>query len=95
MDVINVIEKKIDENGEPYYFNLETKQKYGEIVGGLAWPENTDNGFLVIAAVDLMEDAELEDHHIRVLAETNESDINTFLNHALKLQRHFLRSWRP
>jgi hypothetical protein len=88
MDVINIIEKKIDESGEPYYFNLETGEKYGEIVGGLAWPETTD-GFLVIAAVDLLEDAEFEDYHIRVLAETNESDINTFLNHALKLQRYF------
>jgi hypothetical protein len=59
MDVINIIEKKIDGYGKPYYFNLETGEKYGEIVGGLAWPETTD-GFLVIAAVDLLEDAELE-----------------------------------
>jgi hypothetical protein len=88
MDVINIIEKKIDGYGKPYYFNLETGEKYGEIVGGLAWPETTD-GFLVIAAVDLLEDAELEAHHIRVLAEANESDINIFLRHALKLQRHF------
>jgi hypothetical protein len=88
MDVINTVEKKIDENGEPYYFNLETGGKYGEIVGGLAWPGTTD-GFLVIAAVDLLEDAKLEAHHIRVLAEANESDINIFLKHALRLQRHF------
>ena len=86
--MIDVIEKKPDADGKSYYFNLETEEKYGEIVGGLAWPETTD-GFLVIAAVDLLEDPELEDHHIRVLAETNESDINTFLNQALKLQRHF------
>ena len=88
MDVINIIEKKISENEEPYYFNLETGEKYGEIVGGFAWPVTTD-GFLVIAAVDLLEDAELEDHHIRVLAGANESDINIFLKHALKLQKHF------
>jgi hypothetical protein len=88
MDVINIIEKKTDGHGEPYYFNLETGEKYGEIVGGLAWPETTE-GFLVIAAVDLFEDAELEAHHIRVLAEASESDINIFLKHALKLQRHF------
>ena len=88
MDVINIIEKKIYADGEPYYFNLETKEKYGEIVGGLAWPETTD-GFVVIAAVDLFEDTGLEARHIRVLAEANESDINTFLRRALKLQRHF------
>lgn len=88
MDVIDIIEKKTDVDGRPYYFNLQTGEKYGEIVGGLAWPGTTD-GFLVIAAVDLLEDTELEDHHIRVLAETSESDINAFLNHALKLQRHF------
>ena len=88
MGVISTIEKKIDGYGGPYYFNLETGEKYGEIVGGLAWPESTD-GFLVIAAVDLLEDVELDAHHIRVLAETNESDINTFLKHALKLQKCF------
>ena len=88
MDVINIIEKKIYADGEPYYFNIETREKYGEIVGGLAWPETTD-GFLVIAAVDLFEDTGLEARHIRVLAEANESDINTFLRRALKLQRHF------
>jgi hypothetical protein len=86
--MMNIMEKRIDENGEPYYFNVETGEKYGEIVGGLAWPETTD-GFLVIAAVDLLEDTELEAHHIRVLAEANESDIDIFLKHALKLQRHF------
>jgi len=35
MDVISTIEKKIDGYGGPYYFNLETGEKYGEIVGGL------------------------------------------------------------
>jgi hypothetical protein len=88
MDVINIVEKKISTDGEPYYFNLETGGKYGEIVGGLAWPETKD-GFLVIAAVDFFEDTELEARHIRVLAEANESDIDTFLKHALELQRHF------
>jgi hypothetical protein len=88
MDVINIIEKKIEADRKPCYFNLETGEKYGEIVGGLAWPETT-SGFLVVAAVDLFEDTELEAHHIRVLADVNESDINTFLRHALKLQRHF------
>ena len=86
--MIDVIEKKTDADGKLYYFNLETKQKYGEIVGGLAWPEKTD-GFLVIAAVDLLEDPGVEDHHIRILAETNESDMNTFLSQALKFQRSF------
>jgi hypothetical protein len=86
--MMNIIEKKIYANGEPYYFNLETMEKYGEIVGGLAWPEATD-GFLVIAAVDLFEDTKLETRHIRVLAEANESYIDTFLKHALELQRHF------
>jgi hypothetical protein len=85
---MNIIEKKIYANGEPYYFNLETTEKYGEIVGGLAWPETKD-GFLVIAAVDLFEDTKLEAHHIRVLAQVNESDISTFLKHALELQRRF------
>jgi hypothetical protein len=88
MDVINLVEKKISMDGKPYYFNTETTEKYGEIVGGLAWPE-TKEGFLVIAAVDFIEDTELEARHIRVLAEANESDMDTFLKIALELQRHF------
>jgi hypothetical protein len=88
MDIINIIEKKIDTDGEPYYFNTETTEKYGEIVGGLAWPE-TKEGFLVIAAVDFFENTELEARHIRVIAEAHESDIGNFLKHALELQRHF------
>jgi hypothetical protein len=88
MDIINVIEKKVYTDGKPYYLNTETMEKYGEIVGGLAWPE-TKEGFLVIAAVDFLEDTGLEAHHIRVLAEANESNMDTFLKHALKLQRHF------
>jgi hypothetical protein len=86
--MMNIIEKKIYEDGERYYFNIETTEKYGEIVGGLAWPETKD-GSLVIAAVDLFEGTELETRQIRVLAEANESDIDTFLKHALQLQRLF------
>jgi len=85
---INIIEKKIYTDGEPYYFNTEKMEKYGEIVGGLAWPETTE-GFLVIVAVDFFEDTELEARHIRVLEEATESDIDTFLKHALELQKHF------
>jgi len=88
MDIINIIEKKIHTDGEPYYFNTETMEKYGEIVGGLAWPETTE-GFLVIVAVDFFEDTELGTRHFRVLEEATESDINTFLKHALELQKHF------
>jgi len=88
MDIMNIIEKKIYTDGEPYYFNTETTEKYGEIVGGLAWPE-TKEGFLVIAAVDFLEDTELEARHIRVLEEATESDIGTFLKYALELQKHF------
>jgi hypothetical protein len=88
MDVIDMIEKKIHTDGEPYYFNTETTETYGEIVGGLAWPETTE-GFLVIAAVDFFEDNELEARHIRVLEEATESDIDTFLKHALELQKHY------
>jgi hypothetical protein len=86
--MMNIIEKKIYADGEPYYFNTETKEKYGEIVGAFAWPE-TEEGFLMIAAVDLFENTELEARHIRVLAEANESNIDVFLKHALELQRHF------
>ena len=88
MDGINIIEKKIHTDGEPYYFNTETMDKYGEIVGGLAWPETTE-GFLVIVAVDFFEDTELGVRHIRVLEEATEFDINAFLKHALKLKKHF------
>jgi hypothetical protein len=88
MDGINIIEKKIHTDGEPYYFNTETMDKYGEIVGGLAWPETTE-GFLVIVAVDFFEDTELGVRHMRVLEEATEFDINTFLKHALKLKKHF------
>jgi hypothetical protein len=86
--MLNIIEKKIYADGEPYYFNTETTGKYGQIVGGLAWPETKD-GFLVIAAVDLLENTESETRHIRVLAEASESNIDVFLKRALELQRHF------
>ena len=84
----NIIEKKIYEDGEPYYLNTETGEKYGEIVGGFAWPE-VKEGFLVIAAVDLFEDAELGARHMRVLAEASESNIDIFLRYALELQKRF------
>jgi hypothetical protein len=86
--MMNIIERKIYADGEPYYFNTETTGKYGEIVGGLAWPE-TKEGFLVIAAVDLLENTELEGRHIRVIAQASESNIEVFLKRALELQRHF------
>lgn len=85
---MEIIEKKFYADGEPYYFNTETKDKYGEIVGGLVWPDAKD-GFLVIAAVDLFENADLEARHIRVLANDIESNIDVFLQHALKLQKQF------
>jgi len=85
---MNIIEKKIYEDGEPYYLNTETRERYGEIVGGLAWPE-VKEGFLVIAAVDLFEDAELEARHMRVLAEASESNLDIFLRYALELQKRF------
>jgi hypothetical protein len=86
--MLNIIEKKIYADGEPYFFNTETNEKYGEIVGGLAWPETKD-GFLVIAAVDLFENTQLEARHIRVLTEASKSSIDVFLKNALELQRHF------
>ena len=85
---MNMIEKKIYEDGEPYYLNTETGERYGEIAGGLAWPE-VKEGFLVIAAVDLFEDSELGARHIRVLAEASESNIDIFLRYALDLQKKF------
>jgi hypothetical protein len=84
----NIIAKKIYADGEPYYFNTETTEKYGEIVGGFAWSETKD-GFLVIAAVDLFENTEFEARHIRVLAEDRESDIDNFLKRVLELQKYF------
>ena len=85
---MNIIEKKIYTDGEPYYFNTETEEKYGEIVGGLAWPE-TEDGFLVIAVVDLFKNTELEARHIRVLTGVGESRIDVFLKRASELQRYF------
>jgi len=86
--MMNIIEKKVYEDGEPYYLNTETGEKYGEIVGGLAWPEEKE-GFLVIVAVDLFEDTELKARHMRVLAEASELNIDIFLRYALNLQKRF------
>jgi hypothetical protein len=85
---MTVIEKRIHTDGEPYYFNTETQEKYEEIVGGFAWPE-TEDGFLVVAAVDFFETIELEPRHIRVLAKSSGSGIGVFLKRALELQKHF------
>jgi len=85
---MDVIERKIYADGEPYYFNKKTMERYGEIAGGLAWPE-TNDGFLVVAAVDLLENTEFESRHIRVIGQASESNIEVFLKRALELQRHF------
>jgi hypothetical protein len=86
--MMNKIERKIYADGEPYFFNSETGEKYGEIVGAIAWPES-EAGFLMIAAVDLFENRDPEARHVRVLAETNESNIEVFLKRAVELQKHF------
>jgi hypothetical protein len=86
--MMNAIEKRIYVDGEPYFFNTGTNEKYGEIAGGLAWSE-TEKGFLVIAAVDLFENTDLESRHIRVLTESSESIIDVLLKRALELQNHF------
>ena len=85
---MNMIEKKTYADGEPYFFNTMTGEHYGEVVGAIAWPE-TEEGFLMIAAVDLFENREPEVRHIRVLAEANESNIEAFLKRAVGLQKHF------
>jgi hypothetical protein len=84
----NIIEKKIYTDGEPYYFNTETKEKYGEIVGSLAWPE-AENGFLIIGAVDLFENTQMEARHIRILTKYMESTVDVLLKRALGLQKLF------
>jgi hypothetical protein len=86
--MMNIIEKKFYSDGERYYLNTGTNEKYGEIMGGLAWP-GTKDGFLVIGAVDLFENTELKGRHIRILTESSESSIDVFLKRALELQRHF------
>jgi hypothetical protein len=86
--IMDIIEKKIYADGEPYFLNTETNGKYGEIVGGLAWP-GTKDGFLMIAAVDLFKDTEWEAHHIRILTDVIESNVDVFLKNALELQRRF------
>ena len=86
--MMNIIEKKYHTDGEAYYFNTETGEKYGEIVGGFAWPGRED-GFLVIAAVDLFRNDEFETRPIRVLAEASESSIDGLLKHGLEFQKRF------
>jgi hypothetical protein len=51
-------------------------------VGGFVWPE-TEDGFLVIAAVDFSETAEWDARHFRVLSKSSESSIDVFLKRAL------------
>jgi hypothetical protein len=86
--MMNRIEKKIYADGEPYYYDTGTTEKYGEFVGGLAWPE-TKEGFLVIPGIDLPEDTESETRHIRGLTGVKESNIKIFLKYALELQKQF------
>ncbi len=88
MNGMNIIEKRFCRDGECYYFNPETKERYGEIVGGLAWPEIEDS-FLLVAAVDFDEDKEREDRHIRVLTAEREGNIYVLLRRAIELKRQF------
>ena len=88
MNGANIIEKRFCPDGEPYYLNTETKERYGEIVGGLAWPEIEDS-FLLVAAVDFVEDPGGEGRHIRVLTAGREGNIYVLLRQAIELQKQF------
>lgn len=82
------IEKKLDLNQKVYWFDPESKKSYGLIIGGLGWPE-TKPGLIVIGAVDVEEDTEIEAWPITILTEFGESDPTALCKAALDLKNEY------
>jgi hypothetical protein len=82
------IEKQMSFLGDPHWINTTTGTRYGSVVGGLAWPGIND-GYIVIAAVELCENLELEAFPISVLAEAGDSDAESLFKLAINYQYQF------
>ena len=56
----------------PCYRDTETGLEFRRILGGMAWPDNTQPGFVVVAGESFERDKRLGGHKIRIIAEHEE-----------------------
>lgn len=66
-------------NAEIFYQDRDTGARYRRLTGGIAWP-GTKPGFAVILAEDRKHDLDVNAHHVRLLAETEEVSIERLLD---------------
>jgi hypothetical protein len=66
-------------DAEVFYENRVTGARYRRIAGGLAWP-GTKPGFAVIIGEDRKHDLDVNAHHLRLLAEVEEANIERLLD---------------
>ncbi len=83
-----MIEKKLDFAGDLFFVDRETGAEYGNVVGGLAWP-GAKSGFLVVAAIALTEDINLEAYPITIITEAGDSDSENLFKLGLKFSDDF------
>lgn len=70
------------------------KEKYGRIVGGIAWPYGDRPGYLVVIGVDREIDKELKAHHMHLLDEAEADTISDLIDVSLELQdRYEVQCW--
>jgi hypothetical protein len=83
-----VIDRKMDYKNDVVWVDMESKTKYGNVIGAIGWPGKKD-GFVVVGAVDAMEDHDLEGYRIFILAEQAAGDVDMLLRLALKMKDEF------
>jgi hypothetical protein len=84
-----MFEKKLFHDDTIYFFNPETKQEFGLIIGSLAWPTERRNGFEIIGGVGFSEDISLGGYPIQILAEYEGRDLESLFIQAVNLQREY------
>ena len=66
-------------DAEVFYEDKVTGARYRRIAGGLSWP-GTKPGFAVIIGEDKKHDLDVNAHHLRLLAEVEETNIERLLD---------------
>jgi len=62
----------------------DEKRTYSRVVGGFAWPGNS-SGFAVVVGEEIYPAVGSKDHHLYVLAEVEETDVNTLFKRCVEL----------
>ena len=60
---------------DTHYIDTQSQRQYSRIVGGIAWPTATAEGFLAVVGEDYFEDNALDARHLYLLAEAKAHDL--------------------